>query len=169
MQRPSWKLLGLALWTGLVLASPASRGEDVPRRLVGPSREEYKQRRRALMGEIKQSEAGSSELRAAIRREGRGDSPPKTSAGVVVVLVGAGEPGDDARFRQENDFHYLTGVDQPFATLILRPESGEEALYLPPRDRSQDRWVGSRLGPGPEASAATGFDRVESSGRGERA
>jgi Xaa-Pro aminopeptidase len=116
--------------------------------VVGPSKDEYKARRKALMDRIKEAEAGGS---------GRA-----RATGLVVVLVGAGEPGEDARFRQGNDFAYLTGVDQPNASLILRPDSGEETLYLPPREQSQDRWIGPRLGPGPEAAERTGFARVES-------
>ncbi len=98
------------------------------------------------MEKIKQAEAGAAGPR---------------SSGVVVVLVGGAESGEDARFRQENDFGYLTGIDQPHASAILRPESGEETLYLPPRDRAMDRWIGPRLGPGEEAADRTGFARVE--------
>ncbi len=96
-------------------------------------------------------------------RAGSGAEPAPGSAGVVIALVGEGEPGEDAKFHQSNDFAYLTGVHVPHAALLLWPESGEEALYLPPRDRSMDRWVGPRLGPGPEAATRTGFARVESS------
>ena len=132
---------------------PASMPSIEARATLGPSKDEYRGRRRALMEEIKQAEAASGAPRAA--------QAPGAS-GVVVVMVGAGEPGEAEKFRQENDFHYLTGVEVAHASAILWPESGEETLYLPPRDRSQDRWVGPRLGPGPEAAARTGFARVES-------
>ena len=59
----------------------------------------------------------------------------RRAARIVVVLVGEGEEADHNRFRQENDFSYLTGVDQPDAALILWPETGDEALYLPPGTR----------------------------------
>ncbi len=156
MDRLPSKILGPIL-VALLLASglPMANGQDVrpsstnPSVAVGPSKEEYKARRKALMDKIKEAEAGSGMPR---------------SAGVVVVLIGESETGIDSRFRQENDFSYLTGVDQPHASAILRPESGEETLYLPPRDKSQDRWIGPRLGPGQEAADATGFARVESTG-----
>jgi Xaa-Pro aminopeptidase len=126
--------------------------------IVGPSKEEYRSRRRDLMAKLKAAEAGSGALRASMF----GGNRTPGASGVVVVLVGSGEPGDDAKFRQENDFSYLTGVDQPHASMILLPDSGEEVLYLPPHDRSMDRWVGPRLGPGPDAANATGFAKVES-------
>jgi Xaa-Pro aminopeptidase len=128
---------------------------------IGPSKEEYRERRASLMKKIKATASASAPLRGAMRR-GAGATPG--SSGVVVVLVGEGESGEDAKFRQENNFSYLTGIDAPDASLILWPETGEETLYLPPRDKSQDRWVGPRLGPGPEALASTGFARVESTG-----
>jgi Xaa-Pro aminopeptidase len=128
---------------------------------VGPSKEEYRERRIALMKRIKASAAASAPLRGALRRAGGG---PPGSSGVVVVMVGEGASGDDAKFRQENNFSYLTGIESPDASLVLWPDSGEETLYLPPRDQSQDRWVGPRLGPGPEAVDKTGFARVESTG-----
>ena len=163
-RRPS-KILGPTL-LALLLAPgpPAARGDDglpsaSPPTVAGPSKGEYKARRKALMDQVKEAEA-----RANAEAEANPDPRVPRSSGVVVVLVGASEPGEDARFRQENDFGYLTGVDQPHASAILRPDSGEETLYLPPRDRSQDRWIGPRLGPGQEAADRIGFARVESTG-----
>ena len=141
---------------------PASKAPAAATAPVGPSKEEYQGRRRALMETLKGAEAGAGLLRGAVNRAGSGEARPSGGVGVVVVMVGAGEPGEDAKFRQDNDFHYLTGVDQPNAAVILWPESGDEALYLPPRDRSRDRWIGPSLGPGPEAASLTGFARVES-------
>ena len=158
-------LAGWLLGPGLAVAV-SEDGRPTPRPsaeapgATGPSREEFRGRRRALMEKIKEAEAGSDAPHAATLRAEAGASTPGAS-GVVVVLVGSGEPGEDERFRQEHDFNYLTGVEVPDAAVILRPGSGEETLYLPPRDRSRDRWVGPRLGPGPEAAAITGFSRVE--------
>jgi len=76
------------------------------------------------------------------------------------VIVGNADSGDDARFHQNNDFHYLTGIDQPLASAILQLNSGEETLYLPPRDRISERFNGPKLSPGSEAAGKTGFARV---------
>jgi Xaa-Pro aminopeptidase len=142
--------------------SKPSREPATP--IVGPSKDEYKTRRQNLMAKIKIAEAGAGMGGALVTRANGGGPGNPAPSGIVVVLVGSVETGDDAKFRQDNDFWYLTGVDQPHASMILWPESGEEALYLPPRDKSQDRWIGPRLGPGPEAADATGFAKVESSG-----
>jgi Xaa-Pro aminopeptidase len=138
----------------------ADDGKSSPKITVvaGPSKEEYRDRRASLMKKIKESGAG---LRSPLRRAG---AAAPGSSGLVVVVVGEGEPGDDAKFRQENNFSYLTGVDEPNASLLLWPETGEETLYLPPRIKGEERWVGVRLGPGPEAVATTGIARVESAG-----
>jgi len=79
---------------------------------------------------------------------------------LLVVIVGRGEPGDDAKFHQSNDFHYLTGVDVSHASAILRPDLGEETLYLPRRNPRLERYNGPTLAAGPEATAKTGFARV---------
>ena len=141
-------VLAFAAWLPALAAQAqqAGPGPARPATIEGPTKVEYQARRAALMEAIKKAEAGG--------RHGAG--------GMVVVLVGGGEPGEDARFRQENDFRYLTGVEQPHASAILRPDTGEETLYLPPRNPAQDRWIGPRLGPGPEAADRTGFARVES-------
>ena len=63
-------------------------------------------------------------------------------------------------FRQDNDFFYLTGLETRDSWLIvLATDSthGEVQLFLPPRNPAQERWTGAKLGPGPEAAAATGI------------
>jgi len=153
-RRPSLTFGPTLLAVLIVSTSPMVRGDDglsSPTRssVAGPSKDEFKARRKTLMAQIKEAEASDGMNRSARQ---------------VVVLLGAGEPGEDARFRQTNDFAYLTGIDQPDASLLLRPDTGEETLYLPPRDRSMDRWIGPRLGPGSESAEITGFARVETSG-----
>lgn len=51
-------------------------------------------------------------------------------------------------FRQDSDFFYLTGFDEPDAVLIVAPHRDNEhsVLFLRPRDRSQEIWTGKRLG-----------------------
>jgi Xaa-Pro aminopeptidase len=158
-------IASLIFFPGLSI-SLADDGKTTPQVsiTVGPSKEEYRERRAALMKKVKEASATSAPLRGAMRRGAAGGAATPGSSPTVIVVVGEGEPGDDGKFRQENNFSYLTGVNEPNASLLLWPESGEETLYLPPRDRSQDRWVGARLGPGPEAASSTGIARVESSG-----
>jgi Xaa-Pro aminopeptidase len=51
-------------------------------------------------------------------------------------------------FRQDSDFYYLTGFDEPDAVLIVAPQRTAERviLFLRPRDRSKEIWDGKRLG-----------------------
>lgn len=83
----------------------------------------------------------------------------------VIVLGGAYESdfGEVGRFRQENNFQYLTGVETPHAALVLVPKGADgarEFLFIPPRNLYQERWTGPQIGPGAEAEAAFGFERV---------
>src|SRR5215813_5895845 len=89
----------------------------------------------------------------------------------IVVLIGAQEDefGEVGRFRQKNDFMYLTGCETPAAFLMLTPAGliperpEEEMLFIPPRNLSQERWTGPQIGPGPEAESRFGIQSVVSS------
>lgn len=52
-------------------------------------------------------------------------------------------------FRQDSDFHYLTGFDEPGAVLVLMPgrDHGQVLLFCEERDPEAERWDGPRLGP----------------------
>lgn len=51
-------------------------------------------------------------------------------------------------FRQQSDFYYLTGFDEPEAVLVLLPNrpQGEYVLFNRVRDRSREIWDGPRAG-----------------------
>src|SRR5579885_2849334 len=51
-------------------------------------------------------------------------------------------------FRQDSDFFYLTGFDEPDAVLVIAPSHAREqvVLFLRPRDRTGEIWNGARLG-----------------------
>jgi Xaa-Pro aminopeptidase len=86
----------------------------------------------------------------------------------VVVMVGGREEdfGEVGRFRQHNDFMYLTGVQTPAAYLIFVPAnviSGKpqrETVFIPPRNISHEQWTGVQRGPGPEAEGLFGLEEV---------
>jgi len=96
-----------------------------------------------------------------------------TAVNAPVVLfgyTGHEEANPSYVFMQEENFYYLTGHNQEGAALLLVPESAEqkgwtgarEILYLPPRDLTQERWNGPRMGPDdPGIQEKTGFARVE--------
>jgi Xaa-Pro aminopeptidase len=90
----------------------------------------------------------------------------------VAVLRSADEKsieGDypqDSDFRQDNDFFYLTGLETADSWLVLiasTTAADQVVLFIPARDSMEERWTGPKMGPGPEASAATGIQDVRAS------
>ena len=53
------------------------------------------------------------------------------------------------RFRQDSDFHYLTGFDEPESIAVLAPgrEAGDYVLFCRERDKTRETWDGHRAGP----------------------
>ncbi len=51
-------------------------------------------------------------------------------------------------FRQDSDFYYLTGFNEPDAVLVLAPERDQarSILFMQRRDRDMEVWTGGRLG-----------------------
>ncbi len=51
-------------------------------------------------------------------------------------------------FRQDSDFHYLTGFNEPEALAIIAPKHkmGEYILFCRERDPAMETWTGSRTG-----------------------
>lgn len=52
------------------------------------------------------------------------------------------------RYRQDNDFYYLTGFPEPEALCLLSPqhESEKFVLFVRPRDKEKETWTGRRFG-----------------------
>src|SRR5262245_5076045 len=87
----------------------------------------------------------------------------------IAILQGASErqsePPDadyaqDSDFRQDSDFFYLTGLEVPDSWLVLvaRSNGPDYAIrFLPPREPEKERWLGAKMGPGPEAATAAGL------------
>lgn len=52
-------------------------------------------------------------------------------------------------FRQDSDFHYLSGFDEPESVLVLVPgrSHGEYLLFCRERDRERESWIGPCAGP----------------------
>ena len=96
----------------------------------------------------------------------------------LVVLLGYDEQdvaASTTQFRQNENFYYLTGWNQPNAAMLLipkpakasgaarSPEMEREILFIPPRNYAQEKWTGPKLGPeDANARAKTGFQEVES-------
>jgi Xaa-Pro aminopeptidase len=69
----------------------------------------------------------------------------------------------DSDYREDNDFFYLTGLEAPGAWLVLiarRSAPDSAMLYLPEPEPGSERWIGTTLGPGPEATRQSGVADV---------
>ncbi|EKD72256.1 MAG: hypothetical protein ACD_45C00724G0002 [uncultured bacterium] len=70
----------------------------------------------------------------------------------IVVLSGAKDiirNGDAFHpFRQQSDFYYLTGFNEPSSIMALLPNNkdGETILFNLPRNPEEERWTGPRTG-----------------------
>ena len=63
----------------------------------------------------------------------------------VAILQGAPTPDGYTRFRQSNDFYYLSGVEVPNAYLLLDPIERKTTLYLPHRNERREVGEGKVL------------------------
>jgi Xaa-Pro aminopeptidase len=125
---------------------------------------------------------GASLSAAALDRQpnadyrARREALAKKASGMVVLFAPLEAADEVYGFRQEDNFFYLSGVTEPAAALLIvspaeakadsPARSYAEILFLPPRNLTQERWTGPKLGPeNPDAAKITGFDRVEHIGK----
>lgn len=96
-------------------------------------RAEYQRRRSALMGMM----------------------TPGSAAVVPGASVRLRNRDTEYLFRQDSDFYYLTGFDEPDAVLVLAPgrAHGEVILFCRDRDHRAELYDGERLGPDRAVSA----------------
>ena len=94
---------------------------------------------------------GAGERKAYARR--RRQLMQAAGDGAILVLPAAPERirSRDTHYpyRQDSDFWYLTGCDEPEAVLALVPgrKHGESILFCRERDPEREGWDGPRLGP----------------------
>ena len=91
--------------------------------------------------------------------------------GGVAVLFAAQEPLLDFEpYRQDADFYYLTGWNEPGAALLIAadepkaatPRSYSETLFLPTRNLRLEKYTGAKLDADtPDAARIAGVDAVE--------
>lgn len=88
--------------------------------------DEYRQRREALMAQL------------------------PTGAALVVPGASLVTRSHDSEypFRQQSDFYYLTGIQEPDALLVLLPgrAEGQSVVFCQDRDPTMEAWTGRRLG-----------------------
>src|SRR3954470_14550799 len=101
-------------------------------------------------------------LGPAVYRERR-ERVMKELGGCATAIVSQGEPqGVVQEFRQDDDFYWLTGLNEPGAWLILVPKAkySRQVLYLKPRDPEAERWTGPRDPISPDLQEKYGIDKV---------
>ena len=63
----------------------------------------------------------------------------------LVLLQGAPSPAGYVRFRQTNEFYYLSGIEVPHAYLLLDGRRRQASVYLPHRNEARERSEGKVL------------------------
>lgn len=81
-----------------------------------------------------------------------------------VALVSSAK-ASHGRFRQDPNFWFLTGFDEPGAAAVFHPSSDDPfALFVRPKDALAEIWDGLRAGPDKakeETAASSSFDAAE--------
>src|ERR1700683_2624663 len=127
---------------------------------------------------------GAARSSSALEREpnsdyhARREALAKKAAGGVVLFAATENDGPNNLygFRQDDNFYYLSGLSEPGVALLIAPavegtsdkpaQPYTQILFLPPRNLTQEKWTGPKLGAeNAEAPKITGFDRVEDMGR----
>ncbi len=87
-----------------------------------------------------------AELPASVYRQRR-ERVMKELGGCATAIAAQGEPtGVVQEFKQDDDFFWLTGINEPGAWLVLMPKAKyyRVRLYLKARDPEAERWTGPR-------------------------
>jgi len=100
---------------------------------TGYSKEEFMRRRAALM---------------------------EKAGGGLIVLFGETSPLPGAHFHQDNDFYYLTGIEDTGAALIMVPRVKGSFLFLPQQTPREAMMGGENLLKNPRAKNKTGFTEI---------
>jgi len=79
----------------------------------------------------------------------------------TLVMFGATSASPGVRFRQDNDFFYLTGNESLNAVLVMDAASGDSHLFLPKLTAAQIRYEGSNWLEEPNAAGAHGFRTIQ--------
>jgi Xaa-Pro aminopeptidase len=92
--------------------------------------------------------------------------------GCATVISSQGKmgSGEAAGFRQDDDFLWLTGINEPDAWLVLQPRSKtmRTLIYLKARDPEAERWTGPRDQISPAMKTRLGADEVRRGNGGPR-
>ena len=79
----------------------------------------------------------------------------------MVVMFGATSPAPGVRFRQDNDFYYLTGNESLNAALAIDAATGVSHLFLPKLSPTEIRYEGSNWLEESDPAKRYGFSSVQ--------
>lgn len=139
MTRTRFPILGPGLALFLTALAPPAAAQDAPVFRGDFPAEELRERREAVYDAI----------------------GPRA----VALVQGAPSPVGYVRFRQSNEFYYLSGVETPHAYLLLDGSSRQTRLYLPHRNEARERAEGRLLSAedADEVRRLTGVESVHGS------
>lgn len=82
------------------------------------------------------------------RRDRLAQHLPENSVAIISAAQEVVRNGDTSyRFRQDSNFYYLTGFNEPDALLIVfSGEKSSSILFNRPRNLAEEQWTGKRLG-----------------------
>jgi Xaa-Pro aminopeptidase len=106
--------------------------------------------------------APSADLPVAVYQGRRARVLAELGDCVAVISSQGVVEGITEDFRQDADFFWLTGINEPDAHLVLQPKSAyrKVVLFLKSRDPEAERWTGPREPISPELLKTYGVDRV---------
>ena len=79
----------------------------------------------------------------------------------TLVMFGATAASPGVRFRQDNDFFYLTGNESLNAALVMDAATGESHLFLPKLSATEIRYEGGNWLEEPDAARSYGFTTIQ--------
>ncbi len=79
----------------------------------------------------------------------------------TLVMFGATEASPGIRFRQDNDFFYLTGNEGENAALVMDAPSGQSHLFIPKLTPVEIRYEGGNWLEEPDAARKYGFASIQ--------
>ena len=107
---------------------------------------------------------------AAVYRARRVALAARLHGGVAVLFAAQEAQLDLTPYRQDEDFYYLTGWNEPGAALLVvgeapqaqTPRAYKEILFLPTRDLRMEKYTGAKLdAASPGVAEAAGVDAVQ--------
>jgi Xaa-Pro aminopeptidase len=122
-----------ALLIAFVTAGAFAAAPFIRAQRTGYSAEEFVRRRQALAGRLQEG---------------------------MVVLFGVDVPAPGAHTRQDNDFYYLTGVEDMGAVFTLNAKTGEANLFLPRQTPREEIMGGPNLLKDDKAGERLGFANI---------